>query len=618
MDERDAGLALGPRLARAAYALCAGNAWNAFGYVHRGDYCRERLQRSSRWLHDHATLGAAIVRLPAIETALVGRDGPPLGRVVATAIARIATPDNVDVWIQRARRASVRAFLEEVRAHRADRGAAGGHAGRSTLEQPEPEIEDVARLRLQMPAAVAAAFEEVLDLHRSVSGGDVGVADFVEALIAEAVAGPAAPDVADPEANRSSDDGVHGDGAEGDRGVEAHPSAAVDAGVGGDVETTSPLELEQQLLWLLQLESARERRLGRLLYEMDVRGDWRLLGFASVGQYAVERLGMARRTVESRVGIVRALRRLPVIDRAYESGRIGLESAWLLVRIFGSTRPDSMLQQVWVDHAERVTVKRLRDEWRRLRLRDLAVAQGEASDSGDPTDPAAPRPATDDEWYASLHRSPGRSRERLRALRIPAATPRASADVCLRLRLPVDLARAFLCTIESARQRTDVIAARIPWHEPWAAETPASLRAAHAFADNGRGSPPWVGLLALLEDYVDTWDDPRGFPRRQWDAIYSRAGWRCEAPGCTARVRIEDHHIHYRSHQGSNQAWNQLCLCRAHHQQGEHGELARCRGKAPLQVLWRLGKNETASWYRNETRLDAPGPCTAQTPEARS
>ena len=550
-----------------------------------------------------------------------------------------------------------------------------------------------------MPRVVAAAFEEVFDLHRATSGGDVPIAAFIEALIAETAAHPTPPDAPHtPDANATGDanpaghNSVAGANAAGDfdpkarlenvlaratnrwahliaedaREALARSAVAASRTSPSDVEppdvepvgaaaaqlddesgvSAGAQELENQLLWLLQLESARERRLGRLLYEMDMRGDWRMLGFGSVGHYAVERLGIARRTIESRVGIVRALRRLPVVDHAYETGRIGLESAWLLVRIFGSTKPDSALQHTWVDHAERVSVKRLRDEWRWLCLRDLTMgpheanrgaggadagasggaggragtnagASADAAGNGGTNVPMAPHPASDEEWYASLHRSPGRSRERLRAMRIVAAQPghrdggahdrrQASADVCLRLRLPVDLARAFLSAIESARQRTDAIAAAVPWHEPWAAETPASIRAAHAFAEGVRGSPPWVGLLAMLEDYVDIWDDPRGFPRREWDAIYSRAGWRCEAPGCTARVRIEDHHILYRSRQGSNDAWNQLCLCRAHHQQGEHGESARCRGRAPLDVLWRLGKKGVACWYRNEVRLDGP------------
>ena len=109
----------------------------------------------------------------------------------------------------------------------------------------------------------------------------------------------------------------------------------------------------------------------------------------------------------------------------------------------------------------------------------------------------------------------------------------------------------------------------------------------------------------LLENYVETHDDPKAFPKRAGDAIYQRDGHTCMAPGCTARCSIEDHHVVYRSRRGSNEPWNRLCLCRFHHHQGEHGELAKCSGKAPLGVTWRLGKEGLATWWRNERRLSA-------------
>src|SRR5262245_7501467 len=103
--------------------------------------------------------------------------------------------------------------------------------------------------------------------------------------------------------------------------------------------------------------------------------------------------------------------------------------------------------------------------------------------------------------------------------------------------------------------------------------------------------------------YVETHDDPRAFPKRAGDAIYERDGHTCMAPGCTARCAIEDHHLVYRSHKGGNEPWNRLCLCRFRHHQGEHGELAKCRGKAPLGVTWRLGRRDLATVWRNERRL---------------
>ena len=120
-----------------------------------------------------------------------------------------------------------------------------------------------------------------------------------------------------------------------------------------------------------------------------------------------------------------------------------------------------------------------------------------------------------------------------------------------------------------------------------------------SFVDYGQ-VPIWVGLLALFEVYGAQWDHS---PDREGDPIYRRDGFRCMAPGCTARCNLEGHHVHYRSRGGSDDLCNGLCLCAFHHRQGEHGLLASCKGKAPLDVTWRLGRPEVGVWYRNELKL---------------
>ena len=127
---------------------------------------------------------------------------------------------------------------------------------------------------------------------------------------------------------------------------------------------------------------------------------------------------------------------------------------------------------------------------------------------------------------------------------------------------------------------------------------------ARTFSTAGRAVPQWLGLFAMLEDFADTWDDPNAMPKRKSDRIYARDGWRCTAPGCSSRRNLESHHLVYRSQGGSlaDEA-NQVTACRFHHQMGEHGALAACRGKAPLDVAWRLGREELAVRYKNELRV---------------
>jgi hypothetical protein len=161
--------------------------------------------------------------------------------------------------------------------------------------------------------------------------------------------------------------------------------------------------------------------------------------------------------------------------------------------------------------------------------------------------------------------------------------------------------------VEAARRDLTREVEGVPWDEPWP-DTAArpSLLAARGFFVRCRRAPAWIGLLAMIENFVVTWDDPdllpdRG-PRRR---IYERDGWRCMAPGCTSRKHLEDHHLEYLSRGGDEHAPdNQLCTCGFHHRMGEHGGLAQCRGKAPLDVVWRLGREEVGVRYRNERRLD--------------
>jgi hypothetical protein len=135
-----------------------------------------------------------------------------------------------------------------------------------------------------------------------------------------------------------------------------------------------------------------------------------------------------------------------------------------------------------------------------------------------------------------------------------------------------------------------------------------SAKIACEYVSRNRRVPEWVGLLAMLEDWLWTHDDPQSMPERPGyrERALELAGFRCMAPGCTSRRGLQAHHIQYRGHQGGDWWWNVLVLCQFHHQQGEHGTLARCRGRAPLDVVWRLGELGLDTWWKNERRIPRP------------
>ena len=678
-----------PLLARVARVFVEGRASVQFGHVDLGDFSREFLGRSSRWLRDLSELGAGLERLAGLEAALVGSDGgPPLGRVAARCIARTASAETLSAWVGLARRVSVRELLEAARAARrasSDRpldGQAQTPSGSNGEFVPTGAVEEedsdelLAEVCLELPVPLDVAVDEGRDLHRAAGGRETNLAGFVEALVGEAFAGPHPPDAelvqvksCESRALRemllarlnagwnSLDEGAaarpNGNREDPSEGRREEPSSGALEEPSGKSkrEPSSATEFESEIaqvleqvvsiesavafgmssavvagwqLWdLVQIEDRLERLLGRALHAMGRHGDWSQLGFTGVGHYAEQRLGMGRRTAESRAAIVGALKRRPAIQAAYASGAIGLESAWLLVRVLGRGPVEPEIEAAWVNSARGMTVKRLRDELRRARLASCGVLgppEPQATRISDlealPTSafesrpiprtlrPVVPLPATDAEWQSSLRRWPGMTRERVwrlgtHALEAPGAV------VFRRFRLPQDLAGLFLSAIESERRRLEEEAHQTPWTKPWPdpLATPAK-RAAQEYANRLRRVPAWVGLLSLLEDFVRTWDDPKRIPDRRWKRIYERENYRCAAPGCTRSADIQDHHIDYRSDMGSDEPWNQVALCAFHHQQGEHGRLARVRGTAPLDLLWRLGVPDLGTWWKNERRID--------------
>jgi len=669
-----------PALARAAAAFCAASGWKEFGYARAGDHARERFGRSGRWLRELAALGTALKALAGLGDALAGSDGGrPIGRVAASIIARVATPESLAAWIGVARSVPVRTLREFAARARGEGsswppegddpdasvnsaaflpGVVVGAEKAGPFEDDDPDSRVL--VRMMVPPPVAAAFDEALDLYRAVSGGQATVTEFVEALVADAQAGPHPVDAQPAPLGGSS---VQGDGALRAfrekalaRSTQEWRHLADDAGsspgwafalagatlaavedICSRAGTGDQVELDGQIRALIRLEDDLERRLARLLADLAGQNAWARLRFDSVGHYAEQRLGMSRSAAQDRVRALRGLSRLPLVGAAYERGEIGLDAALLLVRILGrGGGAGEAKQRAWVERAREASIKRLRDE-ERLIGRVLAVGAPAGSPRGNAPErwdralaaqggmtgstscdtvimktsrgaDTRPMPPDDAAWQRSLRREPGTARRRIsRYGRVALDNPDAGAF--FRLRLPAELASGFLSCVESARARLAGIVEEVPWDQPWPGgeqHVDASVLCARMFSIRCRRSPAWVGLLAVIEEFVETWDDPGMSPQRQEDAIYIRDGWRCTAPGCTSRRNLESHHLVYRSRGGSDDHANLTCLCRFHHQLGEHGGLARCRGSAPLGIDWALGRRGAGGRWRNEIRLGQP------------
>ena len=101
--------------------------------------------------------------------------------------------------------------------------------------------------------------------------------------------------------------------------------------------------------------------------------------------------------------------------------------------------------------------------------------------------------------------------------------------------------------------------------------------------------PAWAAAIFLVRRAVKEWErvDPSRRPG-EWK-IFERDGWRCQAPGCSSRRRLEAHHIIFRSQNGSDDPENLITLCHGHHRRGIHEGYVRVEGTAPGKLRWRLG-----------------------------
>jgi hypothetical protein len=266
---------------------------------------------------------------------------------------------------------------------------------------------------------------------------------------------------------------------------------------------------------------------------------------------------------------------------------------------------DSMRQ--WVDHASRITLKRLDDELRHVETRPTSQYTSASQKR-------FPLPLSDTAWQESLQLIPGEARRRLLSGALEALACQAPANVCLRLQGPAEIIRDLRHSLNLTRMHLSEQGRRlveqscrrpdVPLSAADEARLFPSIRLARTHVERGTPIPDWICLLALLEEFVEEWDNPNHMPRRPTDSIASRDGWRCTAPGCTAR-EIEVHHVIYQSHGGADTPANLTSLCPFHHRMGEHGSLARVAGSAPLDLHWQLGHSEGRRiQLKNERYLD--------------
>ncbi|MGH9866596.1 MAG: hypothetical protein ACREAA_00320 [Candidatus Polarisedimenticolia bacterium] len=341
-------------LARVAAAVVCTKAHREFGYARLEDFCRERHGRGGRWVRDLATLQAHFERLPELAVGVSGNDGrPPLHVSAAMAIGAVAMPESVERWIARGRELPLAALKSELRAE-------AGQNGRADEIEPER-----VQVRLSVPPAVRAAFDETLDLHRAVVGCEASVTSFIEAMVAEAMTEHGLEGRPEPLVkgqDRTVVEEARERAADGWQDLPRTGKASWALKLAGSslerlqrlmevAGTGDARQLDRHLGELLRLQNILELRLGEVLCEMGRLGGWRRLGFEDAGHYAERILSMSRTAAEDRVWVAHAIRSFALVRQAYERGELTWEATRSVLRLLqGTDGSDLDAQRAWIAH----------------------------------------------------------------------------------------------------------------------------------------------------------------------------------------------------------------------------------------------------------------------------
>ena len=387
-------------LARIAARLVATRAWERLGFARLADYARERTGLSARQIQDLAHTSTRVGGLPGVEAALVGG---LLGWSQARLVARVATREDEARWIAFARRVRVRDLEHAVRA--VDRGSLEG-AGLETDEDGADAASKVGVV-VRCTPRVRAKFHAARALARRVAGEALPIWACMEAVTAEALSAlPVGAALQDGE----GDCALAGEGGAtwADRGtqraggetqppaegfeetcedgpsvavanvcaaygpLEAWPHAASDAprSVANVCAAYGPAEVARLLAGLETADAFElDTRLRRAVVK-EQRLDADLAPLLAV--VAPERLGLSPRKARALRRIERAAARCPELRDAFGSGRLSWVRVQAILPLLALCE-SSRVRRRWLDHAVRVSVRRLEDDV------DPALSRGDAA-----------------------------------------------------------------------------------------------------------------------------------------------------------------------------------------------------------------------------------------------
>ncbi len=138
------------------------------------------------------------------------------------------------------------------------------------------------------------------------------------------------------------------------------------------------VRLDERAAALARGQPPLRRALAALAARLVATKGWERLGYARLGDYAVERLGVSARTVQDWAYVDRALAELPLLSGAMLRGELPWTSVRLLARV--ATVAD---EERWIERAKQLSSRALEREVRQVDLGSMGAGAAEpAGDDG--------------------------------------------------------------------------------------------------------------------------------------------------------------------------------------------------------------------------------------------
>jgi hypothetical protein len=338
-------------------------------------------------------------------------------------------------------------------------------------------------------------------------------------------------------------------------------------------------ELDQRLEDAVLEHERSERLICFALLEMDQRRGYEKFGFMCMSDYARARFDFSNRKTFYLLSLARKIKEYPQVEQALAEGKIGWAKAYRIVRL--ASAEDEVLS---LESAMSMSVREL-DRRIRKRLDDV-VTKLRLWLSEDQTAV----------WEYALEV----------CRRVSGAN--LSPEQCLEY-----MAGEFLATWAFEANKEDVMRRdkRLqPEIEPAESESQPSLFD-EASIEASLEEEDIEEIRSELDRICPETNDlpsASGVPYSKIArAVLERDGWVCSYPECTARAKLQVHHVESRSHFGPKRhgACHSLCnltvLCALHHRQ-LHAKIIEVKGRAPFDLEWRKPKLMEAAMMRLERR----------------